>query len=252
MRISVIIPCKNEVGVVDSLLTCLAKQTRPADQIVVIDSHSSDGTASHVKKIDKELPIIVQRARKKGVSEARNLGAQHATGDILFFFDADVQLAADFLERAMQNITQRTLQAGGFTQRMNSKKAGLRFGARVMNGYSRTMQHTPWPIAFSCLFATREVFNKLHGFDPKIFIMEDYDFMLRAHRNAFKVGIVDVPFFASDRRYIDTSPGLLFRGIYAELYRYTHGMRITKPIFEYEMGGKSSRTSESSKNTQKK
>lgn len=241
MRVSVIIPCKNEVGVVDALLKCLKHQSRHADEIVVVDSHSSDGTAAHVRKIAGRLPLVVTKARRKGVAEARNHGARKATGDILLFLDADSTIPRDFLEKFLQQKRRRALQVGGFTQRMPSKQLGLRIGARMMNGYARLMSHTPWPIAFSAVFADATAFKALNGFDPEIFIMEDYDFVYRARKQGFPVGTIHIPFYASDRRYVGPGSPPMWRGFYAEFYRYTHGMRITKPLFDYEMGGKKKR-----------
>jgi hypothetical protein len=96
----------------------------------------------------------------------------------------------------------RKLQAGGFSQRMPSKSLGIRLGARAMNGYARLMQHTPWPIAFSVIFCDRTVFDQINGFDPEIFIMEDYDFVYRSKKAGFKIGIITVPFYSSDRRFV--------------------------------------------------
>lgn len=238
MKLSVIIPCKNEVGVVDSLLKCLRSQTHPADEIVIVDSHSTDGTAAYVKKIGKKLPIKVVKAVKKGVAEARNIGGKKSSGTVLLFLDADSQLDKDFIEKFLYERDRRFLGAGGFTQRMPSKQKSIERGAHLMNAYARVMQHTPWPIAYSCLFADRSTFNELSGFDPEIFIMEDYDFIYRAKKAGFRTGIISVPFIASDRRFTGADRPPIWRGVYAELYRYTHGMRITKPLFEYRMGGK--------------
>lgn len=238
MKLSVIIPCKNEAGVVDALLKSLETQTRPADEIVIVDSHSTDGTAKHVQKIGKNLPLKIVRAVKKGVAEARNIGGAESSGDTLLFLDADCTLDSDFLERFLHEKARRKLATGGFTQRMPSKNKGIEVGARFMNGYARTMQHTPWPIAYSCLFADRAAFTELNGFDPEIFIMEDYDFIYRAKKAGFRIGILSVPFISSDRRFIGSDRPPMWRGAYAELYRYTHGMRITKPLFDYQMGGK--------------
>lgn len=238
MKLSIIIPCKNEVGVVDALLRSLETQTHPADEVVVVDSHSTDGTAVHAKKIGKQLPLKIVKAVKRGVAEARNIGGRESSGSVLLFLDADTQLEDDFIERFIRERNKRMLAVGGFTQRMPSHNKGIEVGARIMNGYARLMQHTPWPIAYSCLFADRSAFDELNGFDPKLFIMEDYDFIYRAKRFGFRTGIVTVPYIASDRRYVGPDRPSIWRGVYAELYRYTHGMRITKPLFDYQMGGK--------------
>lgn len=237
MQISVIIPCKNEAGVVDKLLESLLVQTRPADQVVVVDSHSTDDTVAHFKAYADRLPMTIVTARERGVANARNEGSEVATGDMLVFVDADSVLPASFLADFEHQVATRGLQVGGFTARMKSKKLGIRLGARMMNGYLRLMQHTPWPIAFTCLYATREAFRSLKGFDTELYIMEDYDLALRAHRGGWRVGAITSPFIASDRRFID-NPSQGWKGLYGELYRYTHGLRITHPIYDYKMGGK--------------
>ena len=238
MQISVLIPGKNEAGTVDKLLKSLTKQTRQANQVVFINSHSTDDTLAHVEAFSDRLPLTIVTAKKRGVANARNEGSQKATGDMLLFVDADIILPPQFLADFEQQVTARNLEIGGCTQRMPSKKLSIRIGARVMNGYLRLMQHTPWPISFSCTFATKKAFESLSGFDSTLYIMEDYDLALRGHRAGYNVGIVTSPFIASDRRFIE-NPSQGWRGVYGELYRYTHGLRVTKPIYEYEMGGKS-------------
>lgn len=242
MKISVIIPCKNEAGVVDKLLKSLVAQTRGADQIVVVNSHSTDDTVAHARRFADELPLITVDAREKGVAHARNDGAAAASGDMFVFIDADATLPPSFLADFEQTVTRKQFEVGGFTQKMNSKKLSIRVGAHLMNGYLRLMSHTPWPIAFSCLFATRQAFAKLRGFDPEIYIMEDYDLALRARRAGFRVGVVSSPFIGSDRRFIE-NPSQAWRSLYGEWYRYTHGLRVTRPIYDYAMGGKTKKKS---------
>ena len=111
-----------------------------------------------------------------------------------------------------------------------------------MNAYVRLMQHTPWSIGFGCLYVTREVFDSVNGFDTSLFIMEDYDLILKAKRAKYKNGVIKIAYLTSDRRYQNNSLRQALKGIYGELYRYTHGLRVTKRIYEYEMGGKQKKT----------
>lgn len=237
MKLSVIIPCKNEAGTVDRLLASLEAQTRPADEIIVVDSLSTDQTVRHANQFRDHLPLHVVATTQNGVARARNRGGDSATGDMLLFMDADTMLPNQFIEQFLAQINNRRLEAGGFTQRMDSHSLGIRVGSRIMNLYARIMQYTPWPIAFSCIFSSREVFATIKGFDAEIFIMEDYDYVLRAKRAHYKVGICTVPFTASDRRYRNSASHTIWKGIYAEIYRYTHGLKITRPLFRYDMGG---------------
>ena len=241
MKISIIIPCKNEAGVVENLLDSLVRQTRPANEVIVVDSNCTDDTIARAKTYAKKLPLKTTATTQKGPAHARNRGASKATGDMLIFADADLILPEYFLQKFEEQINKKHLQVGSFLQRMQSNKFGIRAGAYLMNAYARLMQHTPWPIGFGCLYAAREVFDALNGFDTSLYIMEDYDLILKAKRAKYRTGIINIAYSTSDRRYQNDS-FQVFKGIYGELYRYTHGLRITKPIYKYEMGGKQKKT----------
>ncbi len=238
MKLSVIIPCKNEAGTVEKLLDSLVGQTRPADEIVLIDSDSTDATVAAIKSYSSKLPIRLITAKGKGATIARNEGAAIAAGDLLLFIDADVQLPPSLVEEMMQQIEKRRLEVGGFSQRMKAKSRSMRAGARAMNGYVRAMSFTPWPIFFSCFFMTKKRHKQIGGLDTEIWIMEDYDYAYRARKAGAKFGLIKGTYFiASARRFEEGDGHSMFRALYAEAYRYTHGMRLTKPLFKYDMGG---------------
>lgn len=241
MNVSVIIPCKNEVKQLPLLLDSLRQQTIAPNEVVVVDSNCTDDTIAIAKQYRDTLPIHIATATGPGVAAARNTGALRAKGEMFLFTDADSILPPKIIETLTAEITNRELDAGGFTQRMPSKRRGISFGARLMNGYLRLMQHTPWPIAFgSCLFVTKQAFTEMKGFDTTLFIMEDYDLIYRIKKYGKRVGIISTqPFIGSDRRFTSERPHSIWRGVYAELYRYTHGMRVDKQLFRYDMGGQS-------------
>ena len=222
------------------LLESIAAQTDAPDQVIVVNSHSTDDTVKRAESFKNQLPLRIHNAKQKGVASARNEGAAITSADYLVFIDSDATLPRHFIEKLRQTITKRRIDLGAFKQVMDTNNTGIRIGGGMMNGYVRLMSVTPWPIFFSCFFIRRKLFEKIGGFDKEIFVMEDYDLALRGRRAGGKFGIVRGTFFySSPRRYEAADGGQSIRnGIYAELYRYTHGMRITKPLFTYEMGGK--------------
>ena len=96
--VSVIVPCYNAAKTLRACLAAALGQTyRPLDVIVVDDASTDDSVA-----IAERLGCRVHRcAVNGGVSAARNLGASVATGEILFFLDSDVELAADAVANAV-------------------------------------------------------------------------------------------------------------------------------------------------------
>lgn len=100
-RISVIVPAYNARATILAALRSVLAQTRPADEMVLVDDGSQDGTA---ELVEQELPEVkVLRQANAGPSAARNKAAAAADGEWLAFLDADdlwlphkleVQLAA--------------------------------------------------------------------------------------------------------------------------------------------------------------
>ena len=236
MKLSVIIPCKNEAGTVEHLLESLTRQTHAPDEVIVVDSHSTDSTVEAARSFHTKLPLKIITAEQVGVTHARNEGAAAASGDVLLFIDADVKLPKNLIEKVHRAVGRRHLDVGGFGQHMEASSLGLRIGSRFMNGYVRTMSFTPWPIFFSCFFIRKKVHQQIGGFDPNLWIMEDYDYAYRARQAGAKFGLVRGTYFIASPRRFETGEGhSILKAAYAEIYRYTHGMRITKPLYHYDM-----------------
>lgn len=239
MKLSVIIPCKNEVGIVENLLDSLVAQDTAPDEVIVVDSHSTDATAKVAKSYAVQLPLRVVTAQEKGLIPARNEGAAAASGDLLLFIDADASLPGSFITQFMAQQAARSIEIGGFSQHMISSRFGLRFGARLMNAYVKIMSMTAWPIFFSCFFATKAVHDSIHGFRESPWTTEDYDYAERAHKLGAKFGIIrGTHFNSSARRFESNTMTTIGSGFYGEVYRYIHALPFVKPPKRYAMGGK--------------
>jgi 4,4'-diaponeurosporenoate glycosyltransferase len=99
-RVSVIVPARDEELRIAPLLESLAGQSRPADEIFVVDDGSTDRTA----ELSRALGATVITAPAKpdgwtGKTWACWIGSGRATGDLLVFLDADTVPEADGMER---------------------------------------------------------------------------------------------------------------------------------------------------------
>jgi len=101
-RVSVVIPARNEAASLPALLGSLAAQSRPPDEVLVVDDGSTDGTAG----VAAALGATVLHPGSPpegwtGKTWACHTGAEAAAGDVLLFLDADVTLAPDALARLL-------------------------------------------------------------------------------------------------------------------------------------------------------
>lgn len=96
MLISIIIPVRNGGENFSSCLESIGSVDPNLVEVIVVDDGSTDDSLAKARQAGA---ITFRLPESKGPATARNIGAQHATGDILFFMDADVMLFPDTLER---------------------------------------------------------------------------------------------------------------------------------------------------------
>jgi len=154
-------------------MTSLQKQSFRDFEIIVADNHSTDATRliaqkAGAKLVDGGLPAI-----------GRNNGAKLARGEWLLFLDADVVLPSDFLEKAVKEIDNSGFVAAScFNQPLSERKID-KFLHNVVNLYLK-MTETIFPHApGSCIFVKREVHELIGGFNEKIKLAEDHDYVFR-------------------------------------------------------------------------
>jgi glycosyltransferase involved in cell wall biosynthesis len=95
MTISCLIPAYNAAPFLAEALESALGQTRPPDEIVVVDDGSTDDTA----EIAARYPVRLIRQANRGISGARNACVAAATGERIAWLDADDLWMPDHLER---------------------------------------------------------------------------------------------------------------------------------------------------------
>lgn len=85
--LSVVVPVYNRADLLPRTLASLLAQTQTADEILVVDDGSSDGSAAVAESFGS--PVRVIRQANQGPAAARNRGLAEALGDWVHFFDSD-------------------------------------------------------------------------------------------------------------------------------------------------------------------
>ena len=104
MTITAIVCAYNESRLLPACLYSLLAQTRPPDQIVIVDNASTDGTGD----VARQVPgVTVVEESRKGLVIARERGRRAASGDVLAYVDADCRAPLQWLERVERRFAQR-------------------------------------------------------------------------------------------------------------------------------------------------
>ncbi|MCM4166917.1 Undecaprenyl-phosphate 4-deoxy-4-formamido-L-arabinose transferase [Arenibacter antarcticus] len=189
--ISIIIPVFNEATTIKMLLEYLRENsvTNAIKEIIVVDGGSTDQSFA----IAKDFGATMLRA-KKGRAKQMNIGAKHASGEILYFLHADTFPPKQFDQYILSAI-ETGFKAGCFRMRFNTSKKFLQFFA----WFSR-INHKLCRGGDQSLFVQKELFHKSKGYNEAYIIYEDTEFIGRLYRSA-KFTVLPQHVITSARKY---------------------------------------------------
>lgn len=130
LKISVVLPAKNESGAVGLTVAKIA-QVMPGAEIIVVNDGSTDATESVARDAGAR---VVNHPYSKGNGAAIKSGARVAVGDVIVFMDADGQHDPNDIPRLLERMQQ------GFDLVVGARQAGSQasLGRGVANGiYNR-------------------------------------------------------------------------------------------------------------------
>lgn len=178
--ISVIIPTYNRAHTLVRALDSVLTQTRPADEIIVVDDGSDDGTAELVTRDYPTVKLIEQQNR--GVSAARNGGIEKTCGEWVALLDSDDEWLPQKLEKQLALLAQQPSH-----KLIHSDEIWIRNGMRV-NQMKKHAKKGGWifqhclplcAISPSAVMIHRSLFDEVGLFDETLPACEDYDLWLR-------------------------------------------------------------------------
>ena len=121
-----VVPTLNRVEDLRRCLTALARQTRPADRIVVV-VHDSDAATQQALAAwrDRGSEVRATTVRARGLPAALNAGLDAAAGDVICFTDDDAEPWPDWLARIEAHYRDPFVGAVGGRDLPVSERAGM-------------------------------------------------------------------------------------------------------------------------------
>jgi uncharacterized protein len=193
-RISVVMPVVDEAARIERQLRTLAG-AGGWHEIVVVDGGSRDRTAEIAAGIDGVR--VIESPRGRGAQ--MNRGARAASGDVLLFLHADVELPADAGERIAAALADPTVVAGAFRTWTVDEGRSRRLAPWLHLGDLRS-RYSRLPYGDQALFVRAAVFRRVGGY-PEQPLMEDLE-LSRRLRRAGRIRIVRARVRVSGRRFL--------------------------------------------------
>lgn len=197
--LSVIVPTYNCAPYLAAALDSLLRQTRPPDEIIVVDDGSTDGTAGVLEAYTNCVRVIWQPNR--GVSAARNAGLNAARMRYVGLLDADDICEPNRFERQLPALAAHPEAAACFTGHYVFDEDGGRTEYAPAAGAAEA---SPLAQAGRCLvFPPTLVFDRERGADvtypPGVTCGEDVLFVAQLRRRGGFVVIAE-PLYGYRRR----------------------------------------------------
>jgi len=104
IKVSLVIPVRNEESTIRNLIATIRKQLRQPDEIILVDGGSTDGTitlARHLTAEDLRYKVIVAGRATPG--KGRNIGYKAAQFDWIAFTDAGIELEPGWLKYLIES-----------------------------------------------------------------------------------------------------------------------------------------------------
>jgi len=198
MKISIVLPVRNGGSAfAHSLEAAQHARAQCRDlaetELIVVDDGSTDESVATARAAGARL---LSTSGGRGPATARNLGARAATGDFVFFVDADVALHPDALRRAAEAFTaDPTLQAcfGSYDDAPSEPNFLSQYKNlfhHYVHQHARAEASTFWTGCGAMRLAT---FHALGGFDETTYrrpSIEDIDLGYRLRRRGGKIALL--------------------------------------------------------------
>lgn len=229
--ISIVIPTLNEEKYLPQLLNSIQDQTYKDYEVIVADANSRDNT----RRIAEEYGAKVVPGGK--IAQGRNNGAKSALGKYIFFFDADVELPENFLEKVVSEMRERELDVATCDRKPMSKYRSDKVLYDTTNVFFRIFALLGKAQAAGfATFIKKVLFEEIEGYDETLVMGEDLEMSERAGRSG-KFGVLDsvvIP-FSTRRLEKEGRTNYLMKITFFMLYRNFY-KEIDKEILRYDFG----------------
>ena len=110
-KVSILVAVYNVEKYLRRCLDSLISQTYQNIEIILVDDCSTDNSLSICYEYAKKYKrvTVVKKQENTGLSDVRNIGIEHSTGDYIMFIDSDDYVCENFVEEMVKAIEEKNV-----------------------------------------------------------------------------------------------------------------------------------------------
>lgn len=233
--VSLVIPVYADPGGLEITLESAVNQQYNSYEVIVSLTPSSGETLTVAEEYASKHPGLVQivEVNERGRARARNAGIDKASGDIIAFIDADIQMKPHWLESATSDM--KTMEADYLACNVCSSSTmdDVGFVEKYDQALSIPVRHYVENYHFAptaALLLTRELIEDVGVFDPELTSGEDREFGNRVHEEGYNLDVSDSEVYHPPRKRVSEQIQKAIRiGIGMEQLRHRYPGRYSFP-----------------------
>lgn len=192
MKISIVVTNYNTVKLLKKHLPEVIKHSGIADEIIVADDTSTDGSLEYLAEISKSNPKIKILRHKNNVRFGKNSNdaVNLAKGDLVVMLNSDISPSPNYIQMSLKHFDDPLVFGVGFAENGHENYGHIFWKngyIQTLPGYSSKTHISGWVSGGSSI-VRKSIFLKLGGFDNIYapFYSEDLDIGYRAWKSGYK------------------------------------------------------------------
>ncbi len=214
VKVSIILPAYNASSTISQSIESIIKQTYEDWELIIINDGSNDNTKDIILSYKDDRIKIFDNPGNKGIVYTLNRALSIAQGLYVARMDSDdisistrIEKQIDYIEKYNLDLigcmTERIDMEGNCVLHMANKSYSPSKITRCVK-YDNCIAHPTW-------FGRKSMFEELGGY-RNFHACEDYDFLLRAIRHNYKLGICD----SIQLKYRENLNGISFSNLFKQ------------------------------------
>ena len=189
--VSVVLPTYDRGEFIDGAIQSVLEQTYENIECIVVADKPTEAVREYLESITDERVRVLIHEEKQGLSKARNVGIEAATGKYVCFLDDDDRLYEDAVQTLVEEIQAQPADCAGVFPAGKEIGRERRYTVPENQVTLENYEQRPW-IPPTGMLLKKSIFNQAGTFDESFPTVEDTDLWLRIVAVSFLVGVPQI------------------------------------------------------------